>query len=77
MKLKPIQQTHQKGTNPFPLLFLVYINDIVDVVPETNLFMFAVDTTLIIKQKHLYGAIEIKSYVSSLIFLSKRFQNEP
>lgn len=34
-----------------PLLFQVYINDIVDVVPETNRFMFADDTTLNTKQK--------------------------
>lgn len=34
-----------------PLLFLV-TNDI-DVVPETNLFMLAYDTTVITKQKNL------------------------
>ena len=44
-----------------PLLFLVYINDIKQAVPESNLFVFADDTTVVSKHREIDN-LEIDSF---------------
>lgn len=45
-----------------PILFLIYINDITDVIPENNLFIFADDTTLVTRHKNC-DELELDTYL--------------